>query len=279
MRKFSRIYIEITNICNLNCHFCHGTKRAKGMMSKEDFSLYLDKIKGYTDLIFLHVMGEPLLHPELSELLKIVEDKGFRVVITTNGTLIEKSADALCKAASLYRVNISLHSFEGNNSDANGNLEKYLSECVKFAKMQKYAKVCFRLWNGGADNKLNDKIHDFLHLQFPNEWIKNRKGYCLGDNVYIEYADRFDWPDSEGEKTGEEVFCYGLRDQLGILQDGTVIPCCLDSEGVLALGNLKEQSLDEILQSERARKIYDGFSQRKAVEDLCKRCKVKQHLN
>ena len=57
-----------------------------------------------------------------------------------------------------------------------------------------------------------------------------------------------------------------------MLVDGTVVPCCLDSAGVLDLGNLFQQNLDEVLASPRARAIYDGFTRHKAVEPLCRRC-------
>lgn len=276
MKKFGRIYIEITNICNLSCSFCHGTKREKQMMTPETFRFYLERIKGYTDLIFLHVMGEPLIHPQLNELLEIAEEYGFRTVITTNGTLLAGKADILRNAGVLYRVNISLHSFANESKQS---MNEYLSNCIAYAKNPGNAKVCFRLWNGGVQETFNDEIQAFLHTAFPDKWQKNRKGFSLCENVFIEYADRFDWPDIEGEFTGEDVFCYGLRDQLGILCDGTVIPCCLDCEGEISLGNLNDNTLDEILSNDRATAIYDGFSRRKAVENLCKRCKVSQHLN
>ena len=277
MKNFGRIYIEITNVCNLSCSFCHKTKRQKRFMTADEFRLCLEKIKGYTDLIFLHVMGEPLLNPELCEILEIAGEYDMRTVITTNGTLLKEKAEILKNSPALYRVNISLHSYEPNRNKI--DFDEYIENCVDYVQNAGNTKVCFRLWNGGGENKLNDEIHARLHKLFPDDWGKIRKGFCLKENVYLEYADKFDWPDKDDYETGENVFCYALRDQLGILADGTVIPCCLDSEGDINLGNIKEKSLEEILESDRARAIYDGFSNRKATEELCKRCKVKQHLN
>ena len=88
----------------------------------------------------------------------------------------------------------------------------------------------------------------------------------------MEYGDKFDWPDLAAPDGGEGVFCHGLRDQLGILCDGSVVPCCLDHEGDITLGNLFTQSMEEILESPRAKAIYEGFSQRKAAEELCRKC-------
>ena len=85
-------------------------------------------------------------------------------------------------------------------------------------------------------------------------------------------AQKFEWPNDKREAAKGETFCYGLRDQVGILVDGTVVPCCLDGEGQIALGNLFNQPFEEIITSERSKRIYDGFSNRQAVEKLCQSC-------
>ena len=94
----------------------------------------------------------------------------------------------------------------------------------------------------------------------------------LGDKVFLEHGDKFDWPDLTAPEGSGTVFCYGLHDQLGILCDGTAVPCCLDHEGDLALGNIFEQSMEEILASPRAMAIREGFRHREAAEELCRKC-------
>ena len=107
---------------------------------------------------------------------------------------------------------------------------------------------------------------------FPEPWATDRKGTRIGDRIFLEYGDKFDWPDLTAPEGSHRVFCHGLRDQIGVLCDGTVVPCCLDHEGDLALGNLHSQSMEEILASPRAKAIYDGFSRRSAPEELCRKC-------
>ena len=132
--------------------------------------------------------------------------------------------------------------------------------------------VSYRLWNSGGADELNEQIQETLKQYFPEDWVQERRGIRIGNRVYLEHGDKFDWPDLNAADGGAQVFCYGLRDQLGVLCDGTVVPCCLDHEGDLALGNLFTQDLAEILETKRARAIYEGFSNRNATESLCRRC-------
>lgn len=266
-----KVYLEITNICNLSCAFCPGTRREKRFLSAEEFTLLAGKLRPHTDYLYFHLMGEPLLHPELGHLLAIAGDLGFRVIITTNGTLLERAGDVLLDAPALHRVNISLQSFEGNGT---GDLTAYVTRCGEFAKRagERGKLAVLRLWNGGGLDTLNGQITEMLAGLFPKPWRESRRSLVLADRVFLEPGEKFDWPDMGAENRGEDCFCYGLRDQIGVLCDGTVVPCCLDHEGDAALGNLFRSSLEEILSSERARAIRDGFSRRVAVEELCQRC-------
>ena len=266
-----KAYIEITNRCNLRCSFCPGTKRAPRTMTPAEFDLVLERLTGQVEYVYLHVMGEPLLHPQLEELLGIAAELGFRVIITTNGTLLPERGALLLKGEAVHKVNISLQSFEGNGGD---EPEDYLRACADFAAAAgESGKLCvLRLWNSGGFETLNPRIRAELARRFPQPWEEFRRSLRLAPRVFLESGDMFDWPDMSAADGGERLFCYGLRDQIGVLCDGTVVPCCLDHEGDLALGNLFESTLDEILSGERARRIYDGFSRRHAAEELCRRC-------
>lgn len=268
-----KVYVEITNICNLCCPFCHGTKRPPRIMSADEFSAVINKLRGMTQYIYLHVLGEPLAHPELREILSLAAGEGFNTCITTNGTLLKKQADVLINAEKLYKLSVSLHSFEANSPEAGPTeyLDGVWSVCETLAAK---GTICaLRLWNGGGDNSLrNDAIIEHLcrRANVP-ELLPARKGMLIKENIYLELADEFEWPDYTAEAKNVE-FCYGLRDQIGILSDGTVVPCCLDAEGELALGNIFESELADILTGWRARSIYDGFSARRPAEELCRRC-------
>jgi len=269
--RFRKVYLEISNICNLNCRFCPGTKRPKKAMTEAEFSALLPKIRPYTGFLYFHLMGEPLLHKDLARFLELAGEHGFKVILTTNGTLLKKQQEMLLSSPALHKINISLHAFEAN--DLSVPFEKYLEDCFAFGRASNGQKlVVYRLWNQGGENTQNEQILDAMHRYFPEDWIRERLGTRIADRTYLEYGDKFDWPDLAATEGNSHVFCYGLRDQLGVLCDGTVVPCCLDHEGDLALGNLLTQDMEEILNSPRVKAIYDGFSNREAPEELCRKC-------
>ncbi|MCI6691173.1 MULTISPECIES: radical SAM/SPASM domain-containing protein [unclassified Clostridium] len=283
MTRFKKIYIETTNICNLSCNFCPKTSRKLGFMETEDFKKIINKVKGYTNHIYLHLMGEPFLNNNLESFLQIAKEANIKVNITTNGTLINNVKDVLINSGAIRQINISLHSFEANEN--NINFYDYLNNILQFIEEanKKTEIICsLRLWNIDtedlkANNNLNldilKLIEENLNINFSiKDALLDKRGIKLKERVYLNMAEKFSWPDSSISLISEEVFCYGLRDQLGILLDGTVVPCCLDSEGKIPLGNIFKEDLGDIINSKRAIDIYDGFSQRRAVEDLCKRC-------
>lgn len=282
MKKFKKVYVEITNLCNLSCNFCPKTSRKLKFMDKDEFGYIINKIKPYTDHVYFHLMGEPFLNEELETFLEISKENQLKVNITTNGTLINNVRNILLNASALRQVNISLHSFEANEEKV--GFEKYINNIIDFVleAAENTNIICsLRLWNldarYSANNTMNIDIFKLLEEEFEincdlRECLKEKNSFQLRKNVYISMGEKFKWPSLEVEKLGERAFCYGLRDQIGILVDGTVVPCCLDSEGSIPLGNIFESDLEEILSSKRATDIYNGFSERKAVEELCKRC-------
>lgn len=265
--------MEITNACNLDCSFCHKTARAKKLMTKEEFDILLGKIEGRARVLFFHLMGEPTLHPLLPYFIEAARNKGFLPAVTTNGSLLADRGEAIL-AARPYKISISLHAPEANPAFC---ADGYLDTCIGFAKKaaERGCIVALRLWNlgSGADNT---EILDDLRTAFEGEWRDLRGGSSqrLCERVFLEWGERFAWPDPSLAQCepDADLFCYGLRDQIGILTDGTVVPCCLDADANLALGNLFSSELDEILSSARAKAIYDGFTRRCAVEALCRTC-------
>lgn len=271
MKRFNKIYLEISNICNLRCSFCPGTKRKSKAMTEEEFTSLLPRLRPWSDYLYFHLMGEPLCHPGLERFLQLAGEAGFRVILTTNGTLLSKHSYMLLNAPTLHKVNISLHAFEAN--DLSMPFGEYLNQCFAFGQAAQGKKlVVYRLWNNGGADEKNAEILAALEAAFPQPWKVERRGTRIGERVYLEYGDKFDWPDLSAPEGGAQVFCYGLRDQLGVLCDGTVVPCCLDHEGDLALGNLFEETVEDILVKPRAQAIYKGFANKKAAEELCRKC-------
>ena len=227
MKKFRKIYLEISNVCNLRCSFCPGTKRAPHVMNEADFTVLATRLRPWTDYLYFHLMGEPLCHPHLQQFLQIAGTLGFKVILTTNGTLLPRQQTMLLDAPGLHKVNISLHAFEAN--DLSVSFDDYLSGCMAYGQAAAGRKLTvYRLWNQGGADKQNSKILAALEEAFPGPWVIEARGIRIGDRVYLEHGDKFDWPDLSAPDGGERCFCYGLRDQLGVLCDGSVVPCCLD---------------------------------------------------
>lgn len=288
MKKFKKIYVEITNICNLNCSFCSDSGRRPAFIDAEAFSTILDQIKPYTQYIYLHVKGEPLLHPDFGKLLDISYNKGFKVNITTNGTLLKKLTPSLFNSKAVRQINISLHSFsEQSNNKTKSDYLKTIALFVKEALAKSNIYISLRLWNLQADgnNKENDNefiintIQDELDIQFPSlEIARNGESIKIADNLFLHFEYEFTWPNINASISNVKGFCLGLRNQIAILTDGTVVPCCLDSEGVIDLGNIHKVPFSKILISKRYTAIYNGFSANVAVEDLCQKCCFKERF-
>lgn len=272
----NKVFLEITNVCNLACSFCHGSSRKRRFMQIEEFSTAAERVRPFAEYLYFHLMGEPLLHPKLCDFLEIAHSLGFRVIITTNGTCLKECENVLLSAEALHKVSISLHSFEANNEPCaeRVGIEDYLDECFSFCeKAAECGKIAvMRLWNDGGENMLNSRITARMHAHFDGEWKKIYSGYKLRERIFLEDGARFEWPDADGECLSENHSCYGLRDQIGILCDGTVVPCCLDADGAIPLGNIFEQPLEEILASPRAAALCRAFEMRCITEPLCKSC-------
>ena len=267
---YSRVYVEITNICNMSCSFCHGHSRPQRRMSEQEFSCVLTALEGQTGYIYFHLMGEPLTHPKLPDFVRLAVVRGFKPMITTNGTLLSKRGADLLNSG-LHKINVSLHSFEGESDEQH---LRYLSEVADFADAAADAGiiVVLRLWNKGHDGGKNDVTLEFLRSRLNGEWSQNTRGLRVREKLFVEWGDRFEWPDKDAPVQSDDVFCYGMRDHFGILCDGTVVPCCLDSDGIIALGNVFKDDLAQILSSPRAEAMKKGFECRHATEELCRRC-------
>lgn len=262
---YKKIYIEITNDCNLSCSFCIKNKRIKKYMSFNDFKTVLNNIENYTKYIYLHVLGEPLMHPSINEFINYAS-KRYKVNITTNGYLINN----IRENKNIRQINISLHSF---SDKYNISLEDYINNIFNVVEiLKKFTYVSFRLW---TNNKYSNKIIDLINKKYNvNLDINNIKNNTtITNNVFISINEEFIWPDKNNGYYNEVGTCYALRDHIGILVDGTIIPCCLDSKGDIKLGNIFKDSLNNIIKNDRYQNMLNGFKNNKKCELLCKKCK------
>ena len=276
MKKYKKIYIEITNNCNLKCSFCSEVKRKRRFMTTEEFENILIKIKDYTDYIYLHIKGEPLLHPNIIEFLRLADKYNLKVNLTTNGTLFSKVAKELSECNSLRKINFSLHS--------ENSLDNYCEEIFKNVELLKDKIIIYRLWtlkNNQLDSKSQEivnKIKKYYNLpQETVDKIYTSNNIKIKSTIYVDKDNEFSWPEVTTHKSSG--YCYALKTQIGILVDGTVVPCCLDSNGVVNLGNIFKESLEEIINSEKYISLKKSFQDRKPCEKLCQSCTFKERLN
>lgn len=258
--RFKRIYIEITSTCNLTCSFCQETKRPPHFMSIEEFGHILDEIRPYTNYIYLHVKGEPMLHPQLEDILLLCREAGFTVNLTTNGTLLYKKLDILMKYP-VHQINVSMHSADDNDCiDMETYIDELFYSCEELLSHTD-TEISLRLWNT---------------KKAPT--LFNERNCTIKRHLYVNVQSPFEWPELDGSYYNERGFCQGLRTHIAILCDGTVTPCCLDGNGVMELGNIFHTPLQDILECERSTAFINGFHNKYAVEPLCQHCSFKERF-
>ena len=274
LTKFKKIYVEITNVCNLACRFCLSMKRDPKFMSALEFKTVLGKIKPHTDYVYLHLKGEPLLHPELASILKEAEEAKMEVNITTNGILLGEKTDLLFDSLALRQVNISLHALGELPDEARSSYLDAVANLVKKASKSRKFYVSLRFWLG--NNPLKSFTISYLEralgVKIPDENTE------ILPNIFLSLDEIFVWPEEETQ-TSAFYGCHGIKDHLGILADGTVVPCCLDGNGKIPLGNIFQESLEEILETPRYRELRRSFSTRKNPEALCQHCSYKNRFS
>lgn len=271
---FKKIYIEITNICNLRCAFCPDTNRKKEFMDLEKFEEIIRKIHNYTNLVCLHVKGEPLLHSNLEGILKILEKYNLKANITTNGTLIKEKLDAIKKTKSVRQINFSIHSITQNEKLD----KKYLQQIFESVEQLENIIISYRLWNlqSITENDVNTEIikiiENYYNIQNLRQELIQNDFMQLKENVFINQDTEFIWPDLNKEIIVDQGRCLALKDQIAILVDGTVVPCCLDNNGDIPLGNILKETLGDILEKTKSTTIKKNFENGVITCDLCKTC-------
>lgn len=288
--RFFRTYIEISNICNLQCSFCPEVERENKILSPVQFRSILREVLPHTEQVCLHLMGEPLAHPDFPEILQICNEEGATVHLTTNGTYLSRYGfETFLKAGSIRQINFSLHSFKDNFPGK--DIRPYLYDLLEFSRQALSERpelyINFRLWNLAATSEGNDENREIMdHIceffQVPiNERldVTFRKSKNITGRVYFHFDTRFQWPSYSDPERGEHGFCHALSQQIGIHADGTVVPCCLDKEAGIPLGNILTQSFESILKNERLVRMREGFKKHQLTEELCRKCTFIQRFD
>lgn len=273
MKKFKKIYIEITNNCNLNCSFCSRTTKPARFMMIEEFKHILTEIQNKTDYIYLHVTGEPLLHPQIIDFLQLAANYNLKVNLTTNGILFPKLREKLESCAALHKINFSLHCEQDKD-----RYEEEIMEAVD--KLSTKLVIIYRLWTltaGKLDKKSTEIVEKIIaHYKLSPiivEKLKTESNIKISSTIYVDKDNEFSWPKLTTHKSCG--YCYALKTHLAILCDGTVVPCCLDSNGIINLGNIFTESLESIMESHKYQRLKKSFQDRKPIEPLCQSCTFK----
>jgi len=281
-KRFSKINIEISNVCNLKCSFCPEVIRPKALMRPDLFLKVIEQVAPLTEMVCLHLMGEPLLHPNLGELVDICARFDVKVFLVTNGVLLKDSIHEILLNPIFHQISFSLHSFFDNFSDRDP--AEYLDRVFKFTDKAILERpdlyLNFRLWNlqtPSAQQTRNleilEKIETHYSFLRPTEVdVRKRKSFKIKNRMYLHFDTEFRWPNLGDDFLGGGGRCLGLSSHFGILADGTVVPCCLDKEAAINLGSLRDQTIIDILNSPRVTKIREGFQSNKLIEELCQKC-------
>jgi len=273
-----RIYIEILNTCNLSCAFCAKNTREPRMMSPDEFEMIVRQAKAYTDYIYLHVQGEPLMHKDFDELLTIADTYDMNVQLVTNGTYLYKHMN-MANHKSLRKVSFSLQSIEYQDVD----IVEYMKTILDFSDTASTLDLPYieiRFWRKDQMNlPKTAQCFSILKERFDFEETSRNGSYKLMNHVYLAFDNSFDWPDRNETKEDNTGYCHGALDQIAILSDGTVVPCCLDYNGVISFGNIFESSLSDILSSERYLNMKNGLQNHILTEDLCRKCTFRKRFD
>lgn len=282
MKKFTKVYIEISNICNLQCSFCPEVIRSKKLMDLELFRSIIQQVSPLTEQVCFHLMGDPLVHPKIHDMVEICHEFGVRIFFVTNGVLLKERQSELLLHPAFRQVNFSLHSFNDNFPDRDPS--EYLLRIFNYTERALAERpdlyLNYRLWNlsdprgsGEKNQEMLRRIAERFDLKIDaNIDVRVKKSIKLKGRLYLHFDTEFIWPSLDLPVLGASGSCYGLSSHFGILVDGTVVPCCLDKEGGIPLGQIQQQPLTEILNSPRSLALLEGFRKKKLVENLCQRC-------
>lgn len=276
---FKKIYIEISNICNVQCSFCPVVEKENKLMDLAEFEAILKQAAPLAEIICLHLMGEPLAHPKFLHILDICEKYDAQIDITTNGILIKKYKEHIINSSCIRQVNFSLQAFKDNFPDR--DIDQYLLPIFEFAKSAHVLRPALytnlRLWNQESEDSDNEEIFIKIESYFKIKINRNIeagavKSKNIWNRLYLHFDSRFEWPSFLLPHQGTQGRCHGAVNHIGIHADGSVVPCCLDKNAAINLGNVKEQSLKDIINSDRFIKMRDGFLNGVLVENFCQHC-------
>lgn len=248
------------------------------------------QLKTHTKELAYHVVGDPLVVNNLDKYLDISLSHELKVNITTTANNLNESMFDTLMHKGIKQINFSLNSYNVNSHKK--SLKEYLDPIFAFTKYaieeKQHFFINFRIWNLDDDNsakEFNKEVftyaNEFFNTALDLEDIyKNRpKNIKLARMIFFNFDEYFTWPALDAPFISEKGFCYGLDSHIGILSNGTVVPCCLDKDAIINLGNLENSDLSDILKTKRVLDIKNSFKQRSTLEELCQKCEYRTRFD
>ncbi|MGL2702246.1 radical SAM/SPASM domain-containing protein [Helicobacter pylori] len=276
-KPFKKIYIELSDICGLQCSFCPNPKNIRGVMPLELFEKICKEAAPLTQIITLHVLGDPCKLKNLNHYLSTARRFSLKVDLVTSGAYLHDFETLLQDA--IYQISISLDAGLDNHNKLNQH--RYIQKILEFCryKCEKNSEVFLNLRIQDStlekhQNLIKPFLESFEYVSLEN--LKSQGRARLFKKSFLNIQKTFKWPDLNAQnplnQESKTPYCYGLIKQIAILSNGVVVPCCMDTQAHINLGNLNHTSLKDILNSQKAMAIKTHFLKGEALELLCKNC-------
>ncbi|MGL2390909.1 radical SAM/SPASM domain-containing protein [Helicobacter pylori] len=276
-KLFKKIYVELSDICGLQCSFCPNPKNIRGVMPLKLFEKVCKEVAPLTPIITLHVLGDPCKLKNLNRYLSTAKRFSLKVDLVTSGVYLHDFETLLQDA--IYQISISLDA--GLDHHNKLNQHRYIQKILEFCryKFEKNSEVFLNLRiQDGTLDKHQNLIKPFLESFecVSLEGLKSQGRVRLFKKSFLNIQKTFKWPNLNApnplNQKSKIPYCYGLIKQVAILSNGVVVPCCMDTQAHINLGNLNHMPLKDILNSQKSIAIKTHFLNGEALELLCKNC-------
>lgn len=265
---YQRLYIEITNVCNLNCPFCLSTSREKRFMSLEEFDHVLNELNDQGHHIYLHIKGEPTLHPQLKQIMDLAFQHHKKVHLVTNGTRLNDLNFDLISHPALSSLAISLHSIQIFSDQEKIVYLKNIENMIMRSENKSFS-LYLRVWSEN-NTEILTWLRSILKIDF--EYSPSKHRIQIRKNLALDFDKAFLWPSLDHPFVGHSGHCYGGLKMMGILADGSLTPCCLDNDGEMGLGNLFETPFITLINQPRYQTFVQQMASNQLSEELCQHC-------
>jgi pyruvate-formate lyase-activating enzyme len=271
------IRIETTNACNLRCRMCPQSDKkpgvARGLMKVDLYRNIVDQIAAFPEnhnaLFYLHICGEPLLHKQSVEFIRYAADLGFKPILTTNATLLTTELTAKLLASGLSRIEFS---FEGVTPE--------IFETTRLGA--KYDVVHRNIMDFLEQNRAAGKpVHtELVVVDLPHVEARLLRDYCEKMRAHfdtVNLSGYFDWlgrVETVKYERSHYRGCAATDTDLNVLWDGRVVPCCMDVDGAMVIGDFTKQCYLEILADLRRHALRERLQCGQLKGLLCSQCQV-----